>query len=150
MILAPVTGEYVPLSDVKDDVFSQKLMGDGFGIQPTDQTIYAPVSGKVVSIFKTKHAIGLQTATGLEVLIHLGIDTVELAGQPFELFVSEGQEIMAGDKLATENIAMIKEAAKDPIVLTLITNSATTDSEIVEHLSSQAKVDANSLALIVK
>ncbi len=80
----------------------------------------------------------------------MGIDTVELAGQPFELFVSEGQEIMAGDKLATENIAMIKEAAKDPIVLTLITNSATTDSEIVEHLSSQAKVDANSLALIVK
>lgn len=150
LILAPVTGEYVPLSDVKDDVFSQKLMGDGFGIQPTDQTIYAPVSGKVVSIFKTKHAIGLQTATGLEVLIHLGIDTVELAGQPFELFVSEGQEIMAGDKLATENIAMIKEAAKDPIVLTLITNSATTDSEIVEHLSSQAKVAANSLALIVK
>ena len=92
-------GEVINIEDVKDPVFSQKMMGDGFAVEPENGHIVSPVAGKVTSVFPTKHALGLVTDNGLEVLVHIGLDTVSLEGKPFEVKVSEGQTVAAGDLL---------------------------------------------------
>lgn len=92
-VKAPIKGNLIPLSEVSDDVFSQKMLGDGFAVKPTGQEVVAPVSGTITTLFPTKHAIGIKTAEGLEVLIHLGIDTVELKGEPFKLFAEQGDSV---------------------------------------------------------
>ena len=120
---APVNGKFENLAEVKDEVFSKKMMGDGFAVEPSDGAVYSPVQGKVVSIFKTKHAIGLQTEEGLEVLLHLGLDTVELEGKPFEMNVKQGDKVTYSTKLVNMDMAQIRKAGKDPVVLTIITNT---------------------------
>lgn len=122
-IFAPVDGIYVPLTAVNDPVFSQKMMGDGFGVQPNTTEIYAPIQGKITTIFQTKHAIGLISPTGNEVLMHIGLDTVELAGHPFTIHVQEEQEVDETTLLASVNFEEISSAGKDGIVLVLLTNS---------------------------
>ncbi|MFC6181380.1 PTS sugar transporter subunit IIA [Lactiplantibacillus daowaiensis] len=122
---APVDGQVVDLTTVNDQVFAQKLMGEGFGVQPANGQIYAPASGTITNVFKTKHAIGLTTADGLELLIHIGLDTVELDGQPFTMHVKEADQVTPETLLADADLAQIKAADKEPVVLTLITNSAT-------------------------
>lgn len=82
-------GETIKITDVKDPVFSKKMMGDGFAVEPTGSEVYAPVSGKVTNVFPTKHAVGLLTDSGLEVLVHMGLDTVELKGEPFDVKVKK-------------------------------------------------------------
>ena len=86
---AVVDGDIMPITDVKDDVFSTKMLGDGFAIKPQDNQIYAPVDGTISTLFPTKHAIGIKTNNGLEILIHLGLDTVELKGAPFTVSVNK-------------------------------------------------------------
>ena len=98
------------------------MMGDGFAVYPSEKTVVSPVDGTVVSTFPTKHAIGLKTDNGLEVLVHMGIDTVELNGEGFEVFVKEGQEVKAGDKLAEMAIDSIKAAGKDTAIMVVFTN----------------------------
>lgn len=142
---APVDGKFVDLTEVDDEVFSKKLMGEGYGIEPANGNIYSPVTGTITSIFKTKHAIGLTTPSGLEVLIHMGLDTVELEGKPFEINVSEGRKIEMGDKLATINIEKIKDAGKDPVILTLITNSKDYVEKVNFDVSPDQKVEAKSI-----
>lgn len=119
---APVDGTFVPLTEVPDPVFSQKMMGEGFGIQPTSAEIYAPIKGTVTTIFQTKHAIGLTSELGSEVLIHIGLDTVELAGVPFEVHVQTGQTVAESTLLVTADFAEVRAAGKADVVLTLITN----------------------------
>ncbi|MBU5363543.1 PTS glucose transporter subunit IIA [Enterococcus raffinosus] len=119
---APVDGTFVPLSEVADPVFSQKMMGEGFGVQPTSSEIYAPIQGTVTTIFQTKHAIGLTSPSGSEVLIHIGLDTVELAGEPFEVHVQEGQTVDEHTQLVTADFDRIRKAGKAEVVLTLVTN----------------------------
>ncbi|MDG3374879.1 glucose PTS transporter subunit IIA, partial [Vibrio parahaemolyticus] len=89
-VYAVATGKVIPITEVGDEVFSQKMMGDGFAVIPESGEIFAPVAGKVTSVFPTKHAIGLVTDSGIEVLVHMGIDTVQLNGEPFTVFVKEG------------------------------------------------------------
>lgn len=122
-IKAPLTGEVIELSDVADPVFSQKMMGEGFGIHPSSGTIYAPVSGKVTLVADTKHGIGITTDSGFEVLIHLGIDTVELKGAPFTINIAVGDEVKAGQEIGTMDLTAIKDAGKDSTVMVVITNS---------------------------
>lgn len=124
-LLAPVDGKIIQLANVNDAVFSQKLMGEGVGIQPSNGHIYAPASGTITSVFKTKHAIGLTTTEGLELLIHIGLDTVELNGAPFTMHVAENDQVTSGTLLADADLDQIKAAGKDSVVLTLITNSST-------------------------
>jgi len=108
-IATPVNGEVMPLKAVKDPVFSAGMMGLGFGIQPSDGQIVAPVNGKVTMVAETKHALGFATPdNNLEVLVHLGIDTVELKGKPFELKVGVGDEVKAGDLIATMDLDVIR------------------------------------------
>jgi len=121
---APATGRLMPISDVADETFSQKLLGDGYAVEPTTPEIVAPVSGEVTSIFPTKHALGLKTASGLEILLHMGINTVEMNGTPFTLHVAKGDQIAAGTAVATVDLAAIKAAGKATTMMVVITNMA--------------------------
>lgn len=121
-VVAPVSGMAMPIEGVKDDVFSSKMMGDGFAVSPTDDNIYAPVKGTISTVFPTKHAIGITTPDGLEILVHMGLDTVELEGAPFEVLVEKDQEVNAGDKLATMNRMQIQQSGRDDSIVVVYTN----------------------------
>ena len=123
-LLAPANGQVIALSKTSDPIFSKGTMGDGFGLTPTDNTVLAPVSGTISMIAETKHAIGITTKDGLEVLVHMGVDTVGLKGEPFDVVIKNGQEVKAGDQIATMNIEMIKAKDLDTTIMTLITNSS--------------------------
>lgn len=123
-LIAPTTGRVINLSEVNDPVFSQKTLGEGFGLIPNSGEIVSPISGQVVMIAETKHAIGLKTQQGVEILIHLGIDTVELKGKPFTLNVQVGDNVQAGDHLATMDLATINAADKLDTIIVVITNTA--------------------------
>ncbi|MDB1710135.1 MULTISPECIES: PTS system trehalose-specific EIIBC component [Enterococcus] len=122
-LYAPADGKVVAITEVSDPVFSQKMMGDGFAVQPTNGTIYAPVAGTISSIFETKHAIGILTPGGAEVLVHMGLDTVELKGAPFEVLVSEGDTVTPETKLAVMDLDAVIATGKQTDVLTVITNA---------------------------
>lgn len=122
MIYAPVEGEVIMIGEVQDPVFSQKMMGDGFAVRPKGQEIYAPVAGTVTSIFATKHAIGILTPAGAEVLVHMGLDTVELNGAPFEVKVTEGASVTPETLLAVMDLAAVKAAGKGTDVVVAFTN----------------------------
>ncbi|WP_241685268.1 PTS sugar transporter subunit IIA [Companilactobacillus metriopterae] len=115
-------GKYVPIEKVPDKVFSSKMMGDGFAILPSNGKIYAPVSGTVASVFPTKHAITISEKNGLQILIHLGIDTVELNGVPFNILVQEGEKIKQDQLIAEIDLQKLKDSQKDSTCMMLITN----------------------------
>lgn len=129
-MLAPVSGQAVDITEVHDPMFSEKAMGEGYGVFPNSHEIVAPVSGKVMLVALTKHAIGFSTADGLEVLVHMGVDTVELNGTPFELFVKEGDSVKAGQKIALMDTEAIKKAGKVTDVIVAITNTTKAVKEI--------------------
>lgn len=121
--LSAVTdGSYVQLTDVKDKTFASKALGDGYAMYSKDGVIFAPVTGKIKSIFPTKHAIGIETTNGTEVLIHMGIDTVELKGVPFEILVKVGDSVKAGTQIATMDLKALKKADKDSVIMVILTN----------------------------
>ena len=123
-ILAPVSGHVIPIDDVPDRMFSTKVVGDGLGItQPDNGIIVAPVSGKVMMVAKTGHAFAVKTDNGLEVLVHLGIDTVALNGEPFDITIARGNELHAGDTVGTMDVGAITAAGKDTTVIVVITNT---------------------------
>ena len=137
----PAAGVVIPLEDVADSVFASKTMGEGFAVKPSEGSIYAPVSGKVTMLAETKHGIGITTNNGLEVLIHLGIDTVELKGNPFKLFIEEGDEVVSGQKIAFMDIKQVKDSGKDPTVIVLITNSKDKVKNINYTLTNKPAAD---------
>ena len=116
------TGEVIALTDVNDPVFSQKMMGDGFAVIPATGEVTAPLSGKIVSVFPTKHAIGMQTAEGADVLIHMGLDTVQMSQPAFEILVSEGQEVVAGTTIAQMDLDVIKNEGKETTIIVVFTD----------------------------
>lgn len=119
---AVASGTYIPLEDVSDEVFSSKMMGDGFAIEPLDGSVYAPVRGIVTTVFPSKHAIGIRTANGIEVLVHMGIDTVSLGGEGFDVLVKEGDSVTTDTKLAQMDLAKLREYGKATVIIVLITN----------------------------
>ncbi|MDF7637995.1 PTS glucose transporter subunit IIA [Lactobacillus sp. ESL0791] len=121
-IYTPVTGKIIPITEVKDAVFSEKMMGDGFAVEPEEIAIYAPVAGEISTVFPTKHALGITTAAGLEVLVHMGLDTVELKGASFENLVEVGQRVDQNTKISTMDVVAIREAGYDPTVVIVYTN----------------------------
>ena len=131
-------GQVINIEDVKDPVFSQKMMGDGFAVKPENGKIVSPVSGKVASIFPTKHALGLVTDNGLEVLVHIGLDTVSLEGKPFDVKVTEGQAVAAGDLLVEANLDAIREAGRETSTVVVFTNADAIKSVKVEHTGKLA------------
>lgn len=119
---APVSGKVIPITEVKDEVFSQKMMGDGFAICPSDGMIYSPADAEVVQAFKTKHAIVLRTEKGIELLIHVGLDTVELKGDGLTIHVTDGQKVTAGEPLITADFEHIKSQGKGTDVIVVLMN----------------------------
>ena len=131
-------GQVVALEQVEDPVFAQKMMGDGFAVEPTNGNIVSPVTGTVSSIFPTKHALGLVTDSGLEVLVHIGLDTVSLEGKPFTVHVSEGQKVVAGDLLVTADLDAIREAGRKTSTVVVFTNGDVLKSVKLEQTGSLA------------
>ena len=131
-------GEVIALEQVKDPVFSQKMMGDGFAVEPANGNIVSPVSGTVSSVFPTKHALGLVTEAGLEVLVHIGLDTVSLEGKPFTVHVAEGQKVAAGDLLVTADLDAIREAGRETSTIVVFTNADAIQSVKLEQTGSLA------------
>ena len=131
-------GEVIALEQVKDPVFSQKMMGDGFAVEPANGNIVSPVSGTVSSIFPTKHALGLVTEAGLEVLVHIGLDTVSLEGKPFTVHVAEGQKVAAGDLLVTADLDAIRAAGRETSTIVVFTNGDVIKSVNLEQTGSHA------------
>lgn len=126
VLLNVVDGDVIAIDQVADPVFSKKMMGDGFGVNPSQTagkvTVVAPVSGQISSIFPTKHALGITTANGIDVLVHIGLDTVELQTQPFEVLVDTGQVIKAGQALAIADLDKIKAGGKAATIVIALTN----------------------------
>ena len=131
-------GQVVALEQVEDPVFAQKMMGDGFAVEPANGNIVSPVTGTVSSIFPTKHALGLVTDSGLEVLVHIGLDTVSLEGKPFTVHVSEGQKVAAGDLLVTADLDAIRVAGRKTSTVVVFTNGDVLKSVKLEQTGSLA------------
>lgn len=136
-VLSVADGMVLPITGVKDQVFAAKMMGDGFAVEPTNGNIYAPVAGLVTSVFPTKHAFGLLTDNGLEVLVHVGLDTVALNGVPFSVKVSEGQRVHAGDLLVVADLAAIKSAERETTIVVAFTNTAEIQDVTLTSLGNQ-------------
>lgn len=146
-ILSLTNGEILELSAVPDEVFSTKLMGDGFAIKSSDGEIYSPVNGKVGVIFPTKHAVIIESEGGKEVLIHLGIETVKLEGKGFEVFVEVGQEVKAGDKLVKMDLDYIEKNATSTISPVIFTNLSADESVSIKTGTVKAK-EANRVQIV--
>lgn len=120
---APLAGRALPLTEVNDAVFSQKVMGDGLAIQPSEGKVYAPFDGEVASLFETKHAIGLMGDNGMELLIHIGIDTVNLQGQYYDAHVKAGDRVKKGDLLISFDKDAIEKAGYETVTPIILTNT---------------------------
>ena len=123
MILAPVAGHVVPLDEVDDKVFASRALGEGVGIEPTSGRVTSPVAGVLVTVPASGHAFGIKTDDGVEVLVHIGIDTVRLEGKCFDVAVRKGQRVAIGDLLATADLEGIRDAGYDPTTVVVVINS---------------------------
>lgn len=110
---SPAQGQLISIEQVSDPVFSQRMMGDGFAIIPQGEYFYAPFTGSVEMVFPTGHAIGLKSEDGIEVLIHIGLDTVNLNGEGYKTFVKQGDKVKMGDPLIKVDLTLIKEKGYD-------------------------------------
>lgn len=136
-LIAPLTGKIVNIEEVPDPTFAQKMMGDGIAIEPTEGVVVSPVDGEVVQFFHTKHAIGIQSEAGAEILIHVGLETVSMNGEGFEGHVNVGDKVKAGDKLLSFDLDLIKEKAASTVTPIVITNG-----DAVESLDKRAASEA--------
>jgi PTS system beta-glucosides-specific IIC component len=123
VVAAPVTGNVIALSDVKDEAFSSGAMGQGLGIEPTEGKVYAPIDGEITTFFPTGHAIGITSDNGIEILIHVGMDTVELNGKGFTPKKKQGDRVTKGELMLEFDMNLIKEAGYSTVTPMIITNS---------------------------
>ncbi|AIM25526.2 PTS system N-acetylglucosamine-specific transporter subunit IIABC [Melissococcus plutonius] len=133
------TGEAIAITEVNDPVFANKMLGDGFAILPETGEVFSPFEATILAISPTKHAFSLKTDHGIECLIHLGIDTVELAGQPFEIYVEEGERVTRGEALATVDLSYLKNAGKSADLVIVFTNNK--DQGFSMQLDKLGKID---------
>lgn len=146
---AVVDGEIIPIEEVDDQIFAQKMIGDGFGIMPTGKEIVAPISGRIEEIASTNHAIYLSAPDGLKLLIHIGIDTIALKGEGFSSNLEKGMSILAGDILVHFDPVFIKNEGYNPVVSTVILEQADKKIEITTYPAKEA-VANETIALTAK
>lgn len=123
-VYSPLKGTVMPLSKVSDPVFAEEVMGPGVGIDPEEGKLYAPVDGEIVSVFPTGHAIGMKTEDGMEILLHIGIDTVQLEGDGFHAVVKQGDHVKAGELLVEFDCVKIKEKGYQTTTMVLVPNAS--------------------------
>jgi PTS system D-glucosamine-specific IIC component len=145
VFFAPLKGEVVPITEVPDEVFSDKMMGDGFAIIPEEGLIVAPVDGKIINLFPTKHALGILSDGGREILIHVGIGTVNLKGQGFETLVAENDRIVKGQPLLKVDLDYIKNNATSTITPIVFMNLKEGEHIVIEK---SGKVNAKEEGII--
>lgn len=138
-IINPIEGEIIPITEVPDQVFSGKMMGDGFAIIPSEGTVVSPVDGEIVNVFPTKHAIGILSKGGKEILIHIGIDTVKLNGEGFEVLVAQGDKVTKGQQLVKVDLHFIRENAPSTITPIVFTNLSAGQEVVIEKSGKQGK-----------
>lgn len=127
-LFAPLQGKVIPVTEVPDPTFSEKMLGDGVAILPTEETVVSPINGKVVQLFPTKHAIGIHSKGGLDILIHVGLETVTMNGDGFTSYVETGDHVRIGDPLIRFSLKRVKEKAKSTVTPIVITNSSQLNS----------------------
>lgn len=143
-IYAPLSGEIVNIEDVPDTVFAEKIVGDGVAIKPTGSTVVAPVDGTVGKIFETNHAFSIETETGIELSVHVGINTVELKGEGFRRVAEEGQRVRRGDPIVEIDLALLEERAKSTLTPVVISNM----DEVAELTKLSGTVTAGRTAVL--
>jgi len=121
-IASPLTGEILGIDQVDDQVFSTRMLGDGLAVIPSDGVVVSPCDGTVIQIFPTNHAIGIQTVEGIEILIHIGIDTVELKGEGFKRLLEPGAKVKKGTPIVEVDLSVLKSNEKSPTTPIIITN----------------------------
>jgi glucose-specific phosphotransferase system IIA component len=119
----PIDGEIIPVTEVEDPVFSEKMMGDGFAIIPASGSVVSPVDGEIMNVFPTKHAIGIKSKQGFEILIHVGLDTVNLKGEGFTVLVQEGEKVTKGKEILRFDLEFIKKSAPSAVTPVIFTNA---------------------------
>tara|TARA_Y100000588_G_C13921851_1_gene781859 strand:+ start:72 stop:542 length:471 start_codon:yes stop_codon:yes gene_type:complete len=144
-LLAPMQGEVIDITQVPDAVFSQKMVGDGFALNPTEGLVKAPCSGKVAQIFPTNHAFGIISEEGVEVLVHIGIDTVELKGQGFSRVVEPGTQVQAGDVIVKVDLEVLKANEKSTVTPVVITTPDKIKSIQINHGNNKSTAATLSL-----
>lgn len=122
VIYSPADGTVMDLTDVPDPVFSQKMMGEGIAVEPSNGEIVSPAEGEVIQLFHTKHAVGIRTRSGIELLIHVGLETVNMNGEGFTAHIKEGDKVKVGDPLITCDLELIKEKASSTVIPIVIMN----------------------------
>lgn len=147
-ITAPLTGKVVELDEVPDPVFSQRMMGDGVAIEPAEGKVVSPVDGEIVQIFPTNHAVGIKTSNGLEVLVHIGLETVAMEGEGFEGHVKQGDKVKTGDTLVTFDKDLVAEKAKAVITPVIITNYDDVVDSFEAHYTDQATAGETAIASV--
>ncbi len=145
-LLSPAKGKIIPITEVNDPVFAGKMMGDGYAVIPESSTMVSPCDGEIVQVFKTKHAIIIRSNDGLEIIFHVGLDTVALKGEGFDVKVTDGQKVKAGDVLMIVDLAYLQEQGKDIVTPVVITNM-----DIIESMKVQeTNGEINETALLYK
>lgn len=145
-IYSPLNGTIIPIEEIPDEAFAEKIIGDGVGLIPTGDTIYAPCDADDISIFDTNHAISFETSNGLELIVHFGIDTVKLDGKGFERLVEDGQSVKKGDALVKFDLEYIKAHAKSHKTPVIISNM----DVVAELVKSTGQISAGDVLLKVK
>ena len=146
--MVPLSGNVIRIEDVPDKIFAEKMMGDGFAIEPMGNIVVAPVSGEITSLFTTKHAIGITSENGLEILIHVGMDTVSLKGEGFTSYVKQGDKVKIGDKLLSVDFDFIKE--KVPSIITPVVFTNLTEESKLEINYGELKEGKDIVATVIK
>ncbi|MDT2600150.1 PTS glucose transporter subunit IIA [Enterococcus hulanensis] len=141
VVYSPVSGKVIQLSEVDDDVFSSEMMGIGFAVQPESNTLVSPIDGVIESVFPTKHALMIKGDKGIEVLVHIGVDTVELNGKGFEILVEPGEKVAAQQKIANIDFDTIKVAGKGIEVMVIFPNLDKIKKEVF-NLSNEGEIIA--------
>lgn len=145
-VYSPVNGTIVDLSEVSDPIFSQRMVGDGTAVNPRDGLIVSPVNGEVIQIFPTLHAVGLKTEEGLEVLIHIGIDTVELKGEGFKALIKQGDRVSVGTPLIQVDLDRVKASGRSVLTPVILTNGDVIQS--IEKKSGDVRAGMDSIMTV--
>ena len=141
-IYSPCSGLFKTIAEVNDELFASKKMGDGFAVVPADTEIYSPITGVITMLAPSKHAIGIESKNGTEIMIHMGIDTVELNGTPFTIKIKKGDKVKRGQLLANFDYKQAKDAGKETDVIVIILNNKNIDLDqtSMSQVNSQTEI----------